>query len=491
MIVDAFLQCLQQQFPFQLTAKQTEAARRLCLFLYSSDPQSMFILRGYAGTGKTTLVSSIVRVLHQLKLETVLLAPTGRAAKVFSLNAGYPAYTIHKEIYRQHSLTSEQTHFDLDHNKHKAALFVVDESSMISAIDDGQSVFGTGSLLADLLQYVYSVPGCRILFVGDNAQLPPVGSNISPALSVDFFTQLGYHVSGFQLTEVMRQTAQSGILHNATALRHRIHDNKEFGLPVIKTRGYKDIVCLHGQDILDTLEECYEGYGQDQTIVLTRSNKQANAYNKGIRQIFFDRDDTLTLGDMVMVVRNNYYWTERLRLRIAKQQKQDKPTLVPPPMDFIANGDIAQVISVGDEYEFYDLHFADVRLRFPDYDNFELNARVILDVLQSDTPALPTELDNKLYLGVSADYAQERNKRERMKRIREDANYNALQLKFAYAVTCHKAQGGQWRNVFVDQGWLPPEAIDRSYYRWLYTAMTRATDKLYLVNWPEKQIEGE
>ena len=454
MIVDAFLQCLQQQFPFQLTAKQTEAARRLCLFLYSSDPQSMFILRGYAGTGKTTLVSSIVRVLHQLKLETVLLAPTGRAAKVFSLNAGYPAYTIHKEIYRQHSLTSEQTHFDLDHNKHKAALFVVDESSMISAIDDGQSVFGTGSLLADLLQYVYSVPGCRILFVGDNAQLPPVGSNISPALSVDFFTQLGYHVSGFQLTEVMRQTAQSGILHNATALRHRIHDNKEFGLPVIKTRGYKDIVCLHGQDILDTLEECYEGYGQDQTIVLTR-------------------------------------WTERLRLRIAKQQKQDKPTLVPPPMDFIANGDIAQVISVGDEYEFYDLHFADVRLRFPDYDNFELNARVILDVLQSDTPALPTELDNKLYLGVSADYAQERNKRERMKRIREDANYNALQLKFAYAVTCHKAQGGQWRNVFVDQGWLPPEAIDRSYYRWLYTAMTRATDKLYLVNWPEKQIEGE
>ena len=486
MIDDAFLNLLKTEFPFGMTAGQEEAAQRLVTFLFGGGEKDIFILRGYAGTGKTTLVAALVRALHKIERDAVLLAPTGRAAKVFALNAGFPAYTVHKQIYRQRSMTSEISHFDLDLNKHLNTVFIVDESSMISDVADTYPVFGSGSLLHDLLKYVYSSPGCRIVFVGDNAQLPPVGDGDSPALSASFLKGLGFRPNGCQLTEVMRQEHESGILANATELRDRLGKGLSGELPKVRFRSFNDVGKLSGDDIVETLQKSYEADGTDQTIVLTRSNKQTNVYNAGIRSTFFDREDVLTRGDLVMIVRNNYYWTEQLSLKY----KNDK-TGETVPMDFIANGDIAEVTTVKSYPEFYGLHFADVTLRFPDYEDFEMDVRVLLDALHADGPALPAEEGKKLFDGVNEDYADERDKRKRMQKVRLDPNYNALQLKYAYAVTCHKAQGGQWRNVFVDQGWLPPDGVDESYYRWLYTAFTRATKNLFLVNWPRQQDADE
>ena len=474
---------LRNEFPFELTAKQEQAALGLFQFLYGSDGRSIHLLRGYAGTGKTLLVSALVRTLHRLKIPAILLAPTGRAAKVFSIHAGTAAYTIHKQIYRQRSLTSENSLFDLDRNTHKDTLFIVDESSMISAPEDFRSIFGSGNLLEDLLRYVYSGANCRLLFVGDNAQLPPVGDDVSPALSASALRNLDFAVSGFQLTEVMRQEQDSGILYNATRLRQSIRLATD-GEPRITLGRFKDLRRLCGDEIIETLQRSYDTVGQDGTIVLTRSNKQANMYNQGIRSTFFGREDMLQRGDIIMVVRNNYYWAE-----LEAQKRKNEGNSEMPPMDFIANGDIAEVLSVQDEMEFYGLHFADVQIRFPDYNGFEMQVRVLLDAMQSEGPSLTPEQDRQLFQGVSEDYADERNKKERMKKVRMDPNYNALQIKYAYAVTCHKAQGGQWRHVFLDQGWMPPDGYDVQYYRWLYTAFTRATEKLYLINWPESQIE--
>lgn len=482
MIEDAFLESMKKEFPFEMTEKQEDVSKLLFLFLISKDPQSVFLLRGYAGTGKTILVAALVRVLHKLKKEVVLLAPTGRAAKVFSVNAGFIAYTIHKQIYRQRSLMSENSHFDLDKNKSRSALFIVDESSMVSVRQDERSIFGSGFLLRDLLKYVYSVSGCQILFVGDDAQLPPVGDEESPALMPSFFKKQGYNVWEFQLKDVMRQEKKSGILANATNLRTLLSKGRTNSLPRITFSCFTDIIKMHGNEVIEKLQQSYEKVGTDQTIVLTRSNKQANVYNEGIRSTFFGREELLTRGDIVMIVRNNYFWTEQLSLKLATEKSKEKV-----PMNFIANGDIAEVLCVSDYLEFYGLHFADVRLRFPDYDNFEMKVRVLLDVLHSEGPMLSVEKNKQLFNGVLEDYADEYDKRKRMKKVQMDPNFNALQLKYAYAVTCHKAQGGQWSNVFIDQGWLPSESVDINYYRWLYTAFTRATKHLYLVNWPDKQ----
>ena len=498
MISDAFLALVQQSLPFELTEVQSDVVRRMADFLFKPAEHQVYLLRGYAGTGKTSMMSAIVKALHRLKREVVLLAPTGRAAKVFAQYSGYPAYTIHKEIYRQRKVGDINSEFDLDKNKHKHAVFIVDEASMIAdestyaqnpfAIgNEGHSpnLFGTGSLLRDLITYVYSGVGCSMVLVGDNAQLPPVGEEESPALSLNVLRDQGLDVTGYQLTTVMRQAEESGILWNATALRRQIPPASQegaAGFPKINFSGFSDIVRLPGGELVVTLESDYDRYGQEQVVVITRSNKRAVEYNKGIRNIIFGREEELTIGDVIMVVRNNYFWLEQLGADMRQDGDDDKL-----PTNFLANGDIAIVRRIGSHYDFYGLRFADVTLQFPDYEDMEIDVRVLLDALTSEVPSLTREQSDMLYRGVMEDYAHIRSKRERMRKLRLDPNYNALQIKYAYAVTCHKAQGGQWHNVYVDQGWLPPDGINRSYYRWLYTAFTRATHRLYLVNWPDAQ----
>lgn len=482
MIQDTFLRCLEREFPFELSSEQRTAGLELSRFILSDDREGIFILRGYAGTGKTTLVASLVRVLRKLSRELVLMAPTGRAAKVFSAHSGFAAFTIHKVIYRQKRMDDEAAGFSLNINKRKNTLFIVDEASMVSNGDGGSSFFGSGRLLDDLLKYVYSGQGCRILFVGDTAQLPPIGEEQSPALSDEFLTAYGFHVMSTELTEVMRQAHRSGILFNATRLRTALTAGDVYVPPMIRFSHFRDTIAMPGGELIDALEESYDRKGTEQTIVITRSNKRAVAYNNGIRATIFGREEGITEGDIVMVARNNYYWTQRLQADLGEDDDS-------VPMDFIANGDIAKVRRIRHYYKFYGLHFADVLLSFPDYNHYEMEVRVILDALQSESPALSPQQSERLYEGVWADYAEYPSKRKRMEKLRGDPNYNALQIKFAYAVTCHKAQGGQWEHVYVDQGWLPEDAIDASYYRWLYTAMTRATKRLFFVNWPEQQSE--
>lgn len=488
MISDSFVLLVQKALPFELTEVQREVVRRMADFVFHPKERSAFLLRGYAGTGKTSIMSAIVKVLHQLGRDVVLLAPTGRAAKVFSQHSGYPACTIHKEIYRQRSAGDIDSHFDLDQNKHKNAVFIVDESSMISNEDSLTATFGTGSVLNDLVTYVYSSRGCNMVLVGDNAQLPPVGEEESPALCRDVLQGLRLDVTEHELTTVMRQAEESGILWNATLLRKQIPSDMlnvtaySPDIPKINFSGFSDVVRLPGNEMVETLETDYDHYGLEQVVVVTRSNKRAVEYNRGIRNVIFGREEGLAVGDVIMVVRNNYYWIEQLAAEMQRDKVDDRL-----PTNFIANGDIAIVRRIGSYYTFYGLHFADVTLQFPDYDDLEMDVRVLLDALTSETPALTREQSDMLYHGVMEDYAEIKSKRERMRKLRLDPNYNALQIKYAYAVTCHKAQGGQWHNVYVEQGWLPPDGIDRSYIRWLYTAFTRATDRLYLVNWPDNQ----
>lgn len=499
MISDSFGLLVQKALPFELTEMQREVVRRMADFVFHPKERSAFLLRGYAGTGKTSIMSAVVRVLHSLRRDVVLLAPTGRAAKVFSQYSGYPAYTIHKEIYRQRNSADIESHFDLNQNKHKNAVFIVDESSMISSEDGFLAMFGTGNVLNDLITYVYSSRGCCMVLVGDNAQLPPVGEEESPALSESVLEALGLEVVSHQLTDVMRQAEQSGILTNATSLRQQLDGQRsmvdgqrstvdgQLLLPQVRFSGFSDIVRMPGNEMVETLETDYDRYGQEQVVVVTRSNKRAVEYNRGIRSVIFGREEGLTVGDVIMVVRNNYYWLEQLAAEMQRERSNDGQSESTLPTNFIANGDIAIVRHIGSHYSFYGLHFADVTLQFPDYDDLEMDVRVVLEALTSEAPALTREQSDMLYRGVMDDYAEIRSKRERMRKLRLDPNYNALQIKYAYAVTCHKAQGGQWHNVYVDQGWLPPDGIDRSYVRWLYTAFTRATDRLYLVNWPASQ----
>jgi exodeoxyribonuclease-5 len=483
MIQDTFFRCFEREFPFEMTPMQRTAAEQLSRFVLNADSSSLFILRGYAGTGKTTLVASLVKVLFKLQRRVTLMAPTGRAAKVFSQHAAAPAYTIHKVIYRQKRMDDQTAGFSLNINKARHTLFIVDEASMIANEGGGPAFFGSGRLLDDLLRFVYSAEGCRLLFVGDTAQLPPVGEEESPALSASLMSEYGFHVTDYELTEVMRQAEKSGILQGATRLRHTLMHADTTQAPMVKFSGFKDIRRTPGSELIEALEDSYDSLGTEQTIVITRSNKRAVAYNNGIRSTIFGREEGLVQGDVVMISKNNYFWIEQLR---AERGEDEESAL---PMDFIANGDIAIVDHIGHYHDFYGLHFADVSLTFPDYDNFCIDVRVILDALQSESPSLSPEQSDRLFKGVMDDYAEYSTKKKRMEKLRQDPNYNAVQIKYAYAVTCHKAQGGQWEHVFVDQGWVPEDHIDANYYRWLYTAFTRATTKLDLVNWPEKQCE--
>ena len=472
MIKSYLVQQIKTNFPYKPTIEQENAIKKLSDFLFSTVSEEIFLLKGYAGTGKTSLVGALVKTMDALQQKCVLLAPTGRAAKVFSHYAGHTAYTIHKKIYRQRSFSNELDNFSLDNNLHQHTLFLVDEASMIANDGLSGSMFGTGRLLDDLIQYVYSGQGCRLMLIGDTAQLPPVGEEESPALSADALKGYGLKVYEGLLTEVVRQLSDSGILWNATELRRYIAEEDFFTLPPIRVEDFPDIKVIPGNELIEAITDSYDHVGMDEAIVVCRSNKRANIYNKGIRNTILYREEELEAGDLLMVAKNNYYWTEGCK-----------------EIDFIANGDIAVVRRVRREREMYGFRFADVVLRFPDYDDMELEVKLLLDTLHTDTPALPKEMNDKLFYSVLEDYADITIKRERMKKMKADPHYNALQVKYAYAVTCHKAQGGQWKRVFLDQGYMTEEMLSPDYFRWLYTAFTRATETLYLVNWPKEQTE--
>ena len=472
-MIDAYLgQQIKTNFPYKPTFEQEKVLKILADFLFCRKMESLFLLKGYAGTGKTSLIGALVKTLDQLEQKCVLLAPTGRAAKVFSQYAGHPAYTIHKKIYRQKSFSNEMDNFSVNDNLHQHTLFIVDEASMIANDGLSGSMFGTGRLLDDLVQYVYSGQGCRLMLIGDTAQLPPVGEEESPALSAKALEGYGLEVYEGMLTGVVRQLHDSGILWNATELRRYISEEDFFSLPPIKVEGFPDVKVIPGNELIEAITDSYDHVGMDETIVVCRSNKRANIYNKGIRNMILYREEELEAGDWLMVAKNNYFWTEGCK-----------------EIDFIANGDIAEVRRVRRERELYGFRFADVLLRFPDYNDMELEVKLLLDTLHTETPALPKEMNDKLFYSVLEDYVDIPNKRERMKKMKADPHYNALQVKYAYAVTCHKAQGGQWKRVFLDQGYMTEDMLSPDYFRWLYTAFTRATETLYLVNWPKEQIE--
>ena len=472
MINNYLVQQIKGNFLYKPTLEQEKAVKSLADFLFSRQQDSVFLLKGYAGTGKTSLIGALVKTLDQLQQKCVLLAPTGRAAKVFSHYAKHSAFTIHKKIYRQRNYSNDMDNFSLDDNLHQQTLFIVDEASMIA--NDGLSgaAFGTGRLLDDLIQYVYAGTGCRLMLIGDTAQLPPVGEEQSPALSPDVLKGYGLEVYEAQLTEVVRQMHDSGILWNATELRRYISEEVFFALPSIRVDGFPDIRIIPGNELIEAINGSYDHAGMDETIVVCRSNKRANIYNRGIRNMILYREDELNSGDLLMVAKNNYFWTEQCK-----------------EIDFIANGDIAVVRRVRRVREAYGFRFADVVLAFPDYGDVELEVKLLLDTLHTDTPALPKEQNDRLFYAVLEDYADITVKRERMKKMKADPHYNALQVKYAYAVTCHKAQGGQWKRVFLDQGYMTEDMLTPDYFRWLYTAFTRATETLYLVNWPKEQME--
>ena len=467
---------IKTNFPFRPTVEQEISIEKLSEFILSPDDRSVFVLCGYAGTGKTTLVSALVRTLGELERKCVLLAPTGRAAKVFASYSDKSAFTIHKWIYRQKSIVNS-TCFTLSENRSKNTLFIVDEASMIA--NGGMSGFGSGALLDDLVEFVYSGEGCRLLLLGDTAQLPPVGEELSPALSADYLRSMYLSVSMMELTQVMRQSEDSGILSNATILRKIIASGDTYDQPRISLKGFPDISIVTGETLIESIETEFGNSGIEETIILCRSNKRANIYNDGIRRRILYREDELNRGDLLMIVKNNYYWREQLG-------KVDKQLL--EKIDFIANGDIAEIIRVGGTEEMYGFRFADVTLSFPDYD-CEMEVKIILDTLTSESPSLTKDENERLFAAVWEDYSEIRSKRKRMEKLREDPYYNALQVKYGYAVTCHKAQGGQWKSVFLDQGFISPDGLGTDYYRWLYTAFTRASEKLYLVNWPEKDTD--
>ncbi len=430
----------------------------------------VFIVKGFAGTGKTSVVSALVKSLPEMQLKSVLLAPTGRAAKVLSSYSGKAASTIHKKIYRQKTQKDGFSEFKLDKNLHRKTIFIVDESSMIANESRENSIFGSGKVLDDLLEYVYSGSDCKLILVGDTAQLPPVGLTVSPALESTIIDQMGFVVNDFELKQVVRQSVDSGILHNATLIRNIITANSS-GYPELKAAGFPDIRRISGGDLIEELDNCYQKFGLDQTIVICRSNKRANRFNEGIRKSILWREEELSVGDYLMVVKNNYYW-----LKADELEKTE----------FIANGDIAEVTRVGKYKELYGFRFADVSLRFFDYDNLEIDAQVMVDTLISETASLSSEENQRLFYSVMEDYAELNTKKERIKKVKENPYFNALQIKFSYAVTCHKAQGGQWKAVFLDQGWFTDDMLNTEYLRWLYTAFTRPLERLYLVNFKDE-----
>ena len=465
MITDELRYRIQEAFRYVPTAEQEQAIDVFSAFLTDRRDEAVMVLRGSAGTGKTTLAAAFVKSLQSLGQSLVLLAPTGRAAKVFSLYAACPASTIHRRIYRQKSLEGG---FSLGYNAAHDTLFIVDEASMIAN--------GDTPLLDDLIQFVYNGRNCRLMLLGDHAQLPPVGEQHSPALMTSVLRGYGLEVYECTLNEVLRQSQESGILWNATQVRCKMADVR-CELPKIRFEDFEDIRMVPGDELIETLASSYSHAGLDETLVVTRSNKRANIYNQGIRNMILGREEELTSGDRLMIVKNNYYW-----VKDTPPAGEDSAQL-----SFIANGDMAVVRRVRNVHELYGFRFAEVTMNFPDYDDYELTAIVLLDTLTSEAPALTREQQERLFNAVMDDYADIPQKAERLKKVKEDRYYNALQVKFAYAATCHKAQGGQWAHIYVDQGYMTDDMLTTDYIHWLYTAFTRATERLFLVNWPKTQ----
>ena len=480
MIIDELKYKILQQFGFPPTQEQAHALEVFAEFLTDRDPHAVMILRGSAGTGKTTLSGAIVRTLKEIRQKVMLLAPTGRAAKVFSLNSGSPAYTIHRRIYREKSFSGVEGQFNLNDNLYTDTLFMVDEASMIANMGLGGMSFGSGCLLDDLVHFVYQGRNDRLLLIGDKAQLPPVGEEESPALHAAMLEGYGLKVYECDLNEVLRQSEESGILYNATMIRQMITHDDITQLPKIHFAGYSDIKQMPGAELIESLAYSYHHVGLDDTIVVTRSNKRANIFNQGIRNMVLDREEELSQGDILMIVKNNYYWMEEERKSNNKLQSNEIPA-------FLANGDRAKVLKVRRRIDLYGFRFATLLLQFPDYGNYELEATVLLDTLTSEAPALTHEQQEQLFHQIEEDYQDIPLKTDRMKAIRQNQFFNALQVKFASAVPCHKAQGGQWAHVYVDQGYMTDDMLNPDYIHWLYTAFTRATEMLYLVNWPETQ----
>lgn len=478
-----------QQFGFPPTPEQAQALDVFVQFMTDSNPHAVMILRGSAGTGKTSLSGAVVRTLRAVRQKVMLLAPTGRAAKVFSLNSGMPAYTIHRRIYREKAFAGVDGQFNLNDNLYTDTLFMVDEASMIANLGLGGTTFGSGCLLDDLIHFVYQGRNDRLLLIGDKAQLPPVGEEESPALSAAMLQGYGLSVYECDLNEVVRQSQQSGILFNATRIRQMITHDDITQLPKICFSGFSDIREMPGAELIEALGDSYHHVGLDDTIVVTRSNKRANIFNQGIRNMVLDREEELESGDMLMIVKNNYYWMEEERKKIKESEERKVQSNELPA--FLANGDRAKVMKVSRRIDLYGFHFATLLLKFPDYDNYELEATVLLDTLTSEAPALTHDQQEQLFHKIEEDYQDIPLKADRMMAIRQDPYFNALQVKFAYAVTCHKAQGGQWSHVYVDQGYMTDDMLTPDYIHWLYTAFTRATEMLYLVNWPKTQVEGE
>ena len=526
--IQEFIDEVVREFGFTPTHDQLNALETFARFLADREQNCVMVMRGSAGTGKTSLAGAMVRTFTRLGQKLLLMAPTGRAAKVFAMNSGHTAFTIHRKIYREKSYLGIGGQFNLNDNMHKNTLFMIDEASMIGRGGGMTSDFGTGDLLSDLVQFVYNGQNCRMLLVGDCAQLPPVGEEEAPALHAEVLEAMGLKVYECDLREVLRQSQDSGILANATYIRSltpapsprrgeillqsdsglidsnmgesRLNsslsprrgeillqsdsglDFSEFscdnllkvGLPRIRFKGFADIVMVPGDELVERISSSYADVGMDETMVVTRSNKRANVYNQGIRATVLDREDELCTGDLLMVVKNKYL---------------DKPQGDHGQLVFIANGDRVKVQRVRNIRELFGFRFADVWLQFPDYDDFEMQQTVILDTLTTEAPALTHEQQEQLYEAVMEDYADIPLKRDRMAKLKQDEYFNALQIKYAYAVTCHKAQGGQWAHVYIDQGYTTDDMLTPDYIHWLYTAFTRATEKLFLVNWPKAQTE--
>jgi len=472
MDVSEFYAFLKRDFPHSPTPKQDIALQMLAKFVLGTNKNETFLLKGFAGTGKTTIVGSLVKNLGKIKKRSILLAPTGRAAKVISNYSSKQAFTIHKKIYFPKSEKGSVS-FTLQKNKHRDTIFIVDEASMIPDINVDPKLFANGSLLDDLMQYVYSGNNCKMLLIGDSAQLPPVHLDISPALDPQLLErQYNRDLTTLELDEVVRQQKDSGILENATRIRNRLDDElyEAFKFSINK---FVDIIRpTDGQEIMDAINDCYSDLGNEETVIIVRSNKRANLYNQSIRERILFQESELSAGDYLMVVKNNYFWVD-----IASEA------------GFIANGDIAEVLEIFAFKNLYGFRFAEVKIRMVDYPNMKpLETVLLLDTLTSESPSLTYDESNRLYQEVLQDYSHEKSKYKKFLAVKNNKYFNALQVKFSYAITCHKSQGGQWNTVFVEQPYLP-NGVDREYLRWLYTAVTRAREKLYLIGFKEEFFE--
>ena len=470
-IFDVFSEKIAQKLPFRPNNSQQNALKLISKFLLEpSIRDRVFVLRGYAGTGKTSLVGALVKTMSESNMRTVLMAPTGRAAKVFSLMANRTAMTIHKTIYRQQKFNVDFEGFQLMDNRQKGTLFICDEASMISTLNEG-SPFGTGNLLDDLIEYVYSGDQCRLLLIGDSAQLPPVGQKRSPALEIGKLQEYGLEVMSVELTEVARQQLDSGILANATMLRDMLSHGQTEDLPRIKYKEFPDVKRIDGYELLEALSSSYYNAGLDDTIIVTRSNVRANKFNLGVRNQILEREEELSSGDRLLVVKNNYYWGKQF-----------------DNLPFIANGDVVVVKRVRSTTELYGFRFAEVEIELPDYD-IETEVVVLLDTLTAEGPSLTVEDQQRLFAAVMEDYVDIAGQRDRIKAVKDNRYFNALQVKYGYCVTCHKSQGGQWSDVYLDLGYINPEHLGIDFYRWMYTAFTRAQKTLYLVNMSDDMSE--